>query len=57
MIQPKYRCCNRDCGSMFTTQRPDAVTCKICGSIYVEWVNFNEWRSAWHRHDPTKVLF
>jgi hypothetical protein len=57
MIHPKYRCCNRDCGSMFTTQRPDAVTCKICGSIYVEWVNFNEWRSAWHRHDPTKVLF
>jgi DNA-directed RNA polymerase subunit RPC12/RpoP len=57
MIQPKYRCHNAVCGGMFTTQRPDGVECKLCGSRYVEWVNFSEWRAAWHRNDPPKTPF
>lgn len=26
-------------------QKPAQVTCRKCGSLYVKWVNYQEWRN------------
>lgn len=39
------KCCQ--CGHEWH-QRPDPLVCRCCGSPYVEWVNYEDWKKA-HR--------
>jgi rRNA maturation endonuclease Nob1 len=40
---PRYRCCA--CKTIFTADGPGAVGCPICKSIYVEWMNYKDFRA------------
>ena len=41
-MKPKYKCMNKKCNFEFETKKPMMVVCNVCGSEYVEWVNYKE---------------
>lgn len=40
----KYECC--DCHHSWQLSKPAQVTCAQCGSVYVQWVNYVQWKAA-----------
>ena len=41
-MRPKYKCMK--CKCVFELETPAPTTCPRCKWIYVDWVNYAEWR-------------
>lgn len=49
-MKGKYRCVG--CGFVLEVVPTAAVQCRDCGSLYLQWVNYDAWRGQ-QTDDPT----
>lgn len=51
-ILAKYECMNPDCQSYYETQQAQQGPCKMCGHLYVMWLNYEEFMAQFSNRPP-----